>query len=414
MEKTETPQICSGPLRWWLMWVIFISIGATPWMLANGLFTQLPILIKVVPEGNKIASQLSLVIQIANVAPLLFMFYTRIRNPKNSTWVFCIVLSSFFASLCLAFFWNHTLHWGIERSIPLILLGFVVGGIGCLSSVVLWPFAAEFDIRLVSALSTGMGFSGLVPSMIALIQRPGQSDELFGTLSFFLIHSALLCVPLFLVIALFSSEMENWYKRTHEEEERTTLISDTLASNVQPETGLFGLLQTEPGQEKPPIILLMVIQTVVCFCNYFLPGVSTVITGRFQDSSRVLFLSNILSNVIGTFGRYATVFISPRGLLSSTASIVLLSSVQVLTFLFIMILSSTVEQSPLGWLEIFLFCLQSTLFGLINTIIYRRAAIFKAVHASQSFSRYLGLAEQVGSGLGALIGFFLVEFEIIH
>lgn len=56
---------------------LFFLFGMGSWTLVNALWAELPIILHQSPEGNQIASRLSVAIQVANVAPFIFMVCDR-------------------------------------------------------------------------------------------------------------------------------------------------------------------------------------------------------------------------------------------------------------------------------------------------------------------------------------------------
>lgn len=56
----------------WVVFTGFIVFGMSSWITINGLFAELPQFYQDLPEGPKIYADLSVVIQLANVAPLAY------------------------------------------------------------------------------------------------------------------------------------------------------------------------------------------------------------------------------------------------------------------------------------------------------------------------------------------------------
>ena len=51
--------------------VCFFFLGLAPWLIVNGVFCEVPILVANLPEGKGISSMLGAVVQLGNVAPVV-------------------------------------------------------------------------------------------------------------------------------------------------------------------------------------------------------------------------------------------------------------------------------------------------------------------------------------------------------
>lgn len=87
---------------------IFFGIGT--WLCVNGLWVELPLLVQHLPEGWKLPAYLSVVIQLANLGPVLYTvlnsvcpaIVTEVRS------VYAVMAVGFAAVLLLANFWSVT------------------------------------------------------------------------------------------------------------------------------------------------------------------------------------------------------------------------------------------------------------------------------------------------------------------
>ena len=151
----------------------FITIfGSATWIGVNGIFAELPLLIKTAPEKEKLASYLVIIIQIANVAPFTYSLIKHMNNRLSETnCILCMLVIGTAAMGLLAFFYNKTSRIiEIEYSAALFIMTFFIATVGCTSSVLFMPYLKNFrEIYLVSYF-IGEGLSGLVPSIISFIQ----------------------------------------------------------------------------------------------------------------------------------------------------------------------------------------------------------------------------------------------------
>lgn len=164
-----TPNPASS--RWARILVSLCSLlfGVSAWVSVNGLWVQMPLLVPVLPEGWNLGSVLVIVIQVANVGPLVYTLarnYLGIRPSVHAT-----LFVGLAASVLMVFFWRHTVG---EHSVAFIALAFLLACVDCTSSVLYMPFMARYPPRFLFWYMVGEGLSGLVPATIALAQGVGE------------------------------------------------------------------------------------------------------------------------------------------------------------------------------------------------------------------------------------------------
>ena len=97
------------------------------WIAINGLWTELPLLVDVLPESWTLPSYLVLIIQIANIGPIIYTLANRLSPNKVKEWpvVYVIISIGMIACFLLKFFWDDTVFLrGRERSTPFFILTF--------------------------------------------------------------------------------------------------------------------------------------------------------------------------------------------------------------------------------------------------------------------------------------------------
>ena len=124
----------------------------------NGLWVELPVIVPHVPEGWKLPSYLSVIIQIANIGPLIvtlmFIFYKNRMNEKIA--VYLVLGIGAIACLLLSFFWKETVYFaGAMRSIALLVLQFFLALTDCTTSVLFLPFMSTFKSEYITAYYIG-------------------------------------------------------------------------------------------------------------------------------------------------------------------------------------------------------------------------------------------------------------------
>ncbi|XP_074646341.1 solute carrier family 52, riboflavin transporter, member 3-B-like [Tubulanus polymorphus] len=154
--------------------------GIGSWLAINGLWVELPILVARLPEGWDLPSYLVVIIQLANIGPIAYAVANKFSNGKvgEVSVVYIIVTVGALACLLLAIFWDRvTLIGGVDHSTALLVLAFSLALVDCTSSVVFLPYMAVFKPEYMTALYIGEGFSGLLPSLVALIQGVGGNGD---------------------------------------------------------------------------------------------------------------------------------------------------------------------------------------------------------------------------------------------
>ncbi|NWV37631.1 S52A3 protein, partial [Grantiella picta] len=155
------------------------AFGMGSWVAINGLWVEVPLLVTVLPEQWYLPSYITIIIQMANVGPLFVTLLNRFRPGllKEVAVIYAIVSVGVVACLLLAFLWNHTsIIAGMSHSIPFLVLTFFLALVDCTSSVTFLPFMMQLQPQYTTTFFIGEGLSGLIPSLIALGQGSGISS----------------------------------------------------------------------------------------------------------------------------------------------------------------------------------------------------------------------------------------------
>eukprot|EP00050_Salpingoeca_kvevrii_P015727 m.49405 g.49405 ORF g.49405 m.49405 type:complete len:388 (-) comp6479_c0_seq3:461-1624(-) len=190
----------------------FGILGLSSWLVLNGLYLEVAAFILDCPEGSTINSVLTLAAQGGNIFLVLYTLVPPDRLPSARILVLSMVVLLVLDGLAISFFWDTTFEG--HYSIPLYAGAAVCGIIGCLTNVIWWQFAAEYEATMTTALSTGMGLSTLVPAVIAIFQDPGKSSEQrFSVQDFFLILTGLLTLSATAAaIICYTDALEGWLR----------------------------------------------------------------------------------------------------------------------------------------------------------------------------------------------------------
>ncbi|XP_051262961.1 riboflavin transporter 2 [Dicentrarchus labrax] len=156
--------------------VLACLFGMGSWVAINGMWVELPLVVPEIPEGWLLPSYLTVLIQMANIGPLFITLMHRFRPGvlDERPVIYCIVGLGIIATFLLAFFWKHTVTIaGSLRSVPLLVLSFLLSVVDCTSSVTFLPFMMRLRPQYLTTYFAGEGLSGLVPALVALIQGVG-------------------------------------------------------------------------------------------------------------------------------------------------------------------------------------------------------------------------------------------------
>lgn len=235
-----------------LVHLLACAFGLGSWVAVNGMWVELPLIVNTLPEGWELPSYLTVIIQLANIGPLLVTFmHTRYPGRlKEHVVIYSILSIGVLSCILLAFFWDETtIVAGESRSTAFFIITFFLSLVDCTSSVTFLPFMMLLPAKYVTTYFIGEGLSGFIPAIIALAQGVGiakcvNSSETagnqtggntsihtvylppnFSTEGFFFFLAAMMCVSLAAFVAL------NRLPRTYELSTEN-LVSDTAASVI--------------------------------------------------------------------------------------------------------------------------------------------------------------------------------------
>ncbi|KAI2593779.1 solute carrier family 52 member 3 [Homo sapiens] len=159
-----------------LMHLLVCVFGMGSWVTINGLWVELPLLVMELPEGWYLPSYLTVVIQLANIGPLLVTLLHHFRPSCLSEVPIIFTLLGVGTVTCIifAFLWNMT-SWVLDghHSIAFLVLTFFLALVDCTSSVTFLPFMSRLPTYYLTTFFVGEGLSGLLPALVALAQGSG-------------------------------------------------------------------------------------------------------------------------------------------------------------------------------------------------------------------------------------------------
>uniref|UniRef100_A0A3B3IN92 Riboflavin transporter n=1 Tax=Oryzias latipes TaxID=8090 RepID=A0A3B3IN92_ORYLA len=159
--------------------VLACLFGMGSWVAINGMWVELPLVVEKAPEMWLLPSYLTVLIQMANIGPFFVTLMHRFRPGvlDERPVIYFIVVLGIVSTFLLAFFWEHTVMIaGSLRSVPLLILSFLLSVVDCTSSVTFLPFMMTLRPQYLTTYFAGEGLSGLVPALVALVQGVGVVD----------------------------------------------------------------------------------------------------------------------------------------------------------------------------------------------------------------------------------------------
>ncbi|XP_029036395.1 solute carrier family 52, riboflavin transporter, member 3-A-like [Osmia bicornis bicornis] len=400
--------------------LLALMFGLGAWIGVNGIYVQLPLLVNKAPEGWSLPAHMVMLVQFANLGPILYTLYIKYSKWACEKYIIYILLAAgAMSTIILAFVYDKTsVIFGNEHSTALLSLMFVTATVGCTSSVLFMPYMRNYrEIYLVTYL-VGEGLSGFVPSLVALIQGVGGNPECrnattskstkvelvpyypeprFSSETFFIFIGVLfsLCYLAFLGLNTLSVAVGERVKHAGSME---TLPTDTRAPPSY---------KTNSGwtMSKQVYSYLLVMMAIVCFLgNGTLPSI---------QSYSCLPYGNIAYHLTVTLSSMAGPLAMCLGFVIKIPKVNFLTSLMIIAlvlsgFVFFLAVKSPAPPLQHSWVGEFLVVLSWILInGLIGFIKLGITTLFRPDPGRGLY--YTGVATQIGSLIGAVVTFVLVN-----
>uniref|UniRef100_A0A4W5KH05 Riboflavin transporter n=1 Tax=Hucho hucho TaxID=62062 RepID=A0A4W5KH05_9TELE len=200
-----------------LVHVLACCFGLGSWVAVNGLWVELPLIVNTLPEGWELPSYLTVIIQLANLGPLLVTVMHKLYpgRLRESAVIYSVLSIGVLACVLLAFFWDETtVVAAAPRSTVFFILTLFLALVDCTSSVTFLPFMMQLPAHYITTYFIGEGLSGFIPGLVALGHGVGMAKCLNGTQSsgnltekdmyivFFFFLAAMMCISLVAFSAL--------------------------------------------------------------------------------------------------------------------------------------------------------------------------------------------------------------------
>lgn len=313
--------------------ILAIFFGVGTWIGINSTYVQLPLLVNATPEGWNLASYIVIIIQVANIGPVLYTLIQKLFPIKDSVFIYFLLAIGIAAGFCMAFLYENTAFiFGAERSLAIFVNVFFFALVGCTSSVLFMPYFGRFrDIYLITYLM-GEGLSGLLPAVLALIQGVGGNQQCiknengdiegftppprFGTQTFFLVISSLFVasfVAFMLLDQLKSVRKEYAASVTighgNKYEYNTNQASNDTENVEKP------VIPVEEGKqlsEKNYRALLVLLGVICMFTNAIFPSIMSF--GTLPYGNIAYHLAVTLSSIANPVACFIAVFVTSNSI----------------------------------------------------------------------------------------------------
>ncbi|KAJ8258146.1 hypothetical protein GJAV_G00193660 [Gymnothorax javanicus] len=159
-----------------LVHLLACAFGLGSWVAINGLWVELPLIVNELPEGWELPSYLTVIIQMANLGPLLVTLMHKLRPGQlnERAVIYTILTVGILACFLLAFFWKETtVMAGTSHSTAFLVITFFLSLVDCTSSVTFLPFMMQLPPEYITTYFIGEGLSGFIPGLVALGQGVG-------------------------------------------------------------------------------------------------------------------------------------------------------------------------------------------------------------------------------------------------
>ena len=178
--------------------ILFWFVGLSSWITINSLFNELSLMVDTLPEGWQLGTYLAIIIQIANIAPLIYSLVPKaVKTDKVIVNVaYTTIIFSGCCMILVGLFWDKTAG---NHSVALLASAFGTSMCDCMTSVIFWVFVSWYPSKYISILAMGESSSGIVSSILIWIQQidTNKNNPRFSVSTYFYLIS--LTFPLSLI-----------------------------------------------------------------------------------------------------------------------------------------------------------------------------------------------------------------------
>ncbi|XP_037938029.1 solute carrier family 52, riboflavin transporter, member 3-A [Teleopsis dalmanni] len=406
---------------------IFFGIGT--WIGINGTFIQLPLLVEVAPEGWSLPSYLSVMVQIGNLGPIAYTLIEKCSNYKikDGKIIYIMLFIGTVSSLLTSFFYNETaIIFGKEHSLSLFILTIFTALTACTSSVLFMPYMGRFKEIYLITYFVGEGLSGLLPSVVALIQGIGGASVCvqvntteegqpiyekqtpaprFGTMEFFIFVFVMMvcsCIGFTLLDRLKLAKRQ--YAAMHVSNGMDYSYDENDKTRRSQEDDLEQIFRTQITS-KQYWLLLTLIGIVTLFSNGMLNSIQSY--SCLPYGSQTYHLSATLSVIANPVACFLALFL-PH---TSLKSILTLSGIAACLTSYVFVTAAMSPLPPLHGTDAGAAIVIVTWTLLVGLVSYIKLSITSVMRAQGGKSLvWTGGITQFGSAIGSILIFVLINF----
>jgi hypothetical protein len=308
---------------------LFVIFALSTWLDVNGVWVELPLIVKTAPEGWALPSFLALAIALSNIGPLIIvllkLFFKERLNER--IFIYIEIIVGIISCALIAEYWTKTTYVaGQQRSVVLITLVFLLGTLDTTSTVTYGDYMKRYNSKLLNALYLGESLTALLPSILAIIQGvggeaicrdnstyPEYSPPRFPVQVYFWTFVGLIFLSLVAFLTLEFSNIANSYRVISFYDSSRIPSSYELSMQLDPKPIT---LTTPPSMTKRHYYSLLIIGFLTSIILFgVLPSIGTYAVlpysqSAYYISSIILPISSPLSVLIGLFTRSILKFIS--------------------------------------------------------------------------------------------------------
>ncbi|XP_075405222.1 solute carrier family 52, riboflavin transporter, member 2 [Tenrec ecaudatus] len=152
--------------------------GMGSWASVNGVWVELPVVVRYLPEGWSLPSYLSVLVALGNLGLLAVTLWRRLARGKHEQVpIRAVQLLNVLGTALLAPLWHRVAPVaGQPHSVAFLTLTLVLALACCASNVTFLPFLSHVPPPFLRSFFLGQGLSALLPCVLALAQGVGRLE----------------------------------------------------------------------------------------------------------------------------------------------------------------------------------------------------------------------------------------------
>lgn len=418
---------------WWnhaiVTHILVALFGMGSWISVNSLWVEMPVVVEVLPEEWNLPAYISVLIAFGNLGPVAVTLTHHIAPGwlKERMVIHIIQVLAVVAAVFLSFFWSQVVTVaGEPRSVPFLMLTFILSFVCCTSNVTFLPFMFRYPPQYIRTFFFGQGLSALFPCVVALGQGVGKLEcnetangtkphylkENFPAQDFFWFLSVMLAISALCFLALTCRVVTLTTAEEFQKAEQASVKTEEETQPLQNGDSTVSEEQVEVEKQAPVvafwtsrnIYLLLLLGLSNALTNGVLPSVQSF--SCLPYGTMTFHLSVILGNIANPLVCFVAMFV----LLRSSIGLGMMSLGGCIFAAYLMALAVLSPCPPLLGsqygvaLVIISWIIFTGLFSYVKVVV--GTLLHEAGHAALL---WCGVFIQAGSLIGALTMFPLVS-----